>query len=365
MIAKRVLAQRLSGLTRRIRPSRRDPDSAHVWMDGRPMVSFASNDYLGLGADSLPLRGDGGASASRLLGAEMTGLLAFESSFAQWLGYESAAMFPSGYQANVGVLSSILTPSDIVFVDKSSHASLWDGIRLSGATVIRFPHQQLEALARRLQAHRHRGEMGVVVVESLYSMEGDWTDLHAVVQLATSYDCVVVVDEAHSLGIVGPDGRGWVAECGLQSGVDIWLGAFGKAWGSAGGMVATSGDWMEWMTTCNRAMVFSTAPFPSLVERNHAILNQMPMMGIRRQQLWDNAQLAGTQARSPIRSIPMGSVEEARAVSDRLWHQGMWVPMIQYPTVPKGRPQLRVSLSACHDPHEIITLMALVDSHDT
>lgn len=363
MIAKRLLAQRLAGLTRRVRPSYRDPDSAHLVVDGRPMVSFASNDYLGLGAEVVPVQGHAGASASRLLGADITRLLAFEAAFATWLGYEAAAMFPSGYQANVGVMSSIVTPQDIVFCDKSIHASLWDGIRLSGATVVRFPHQQLDVLAQRLHQHRHRGELAVVVVESLYSMEGDWTNISKVIELAQLHDCLVVVDEAHSLGIVGPEGRGWVAAGGWQSGVDIWLGAFGKAWGSAGGVVATSREWLEWMTTCNRAMVFSTAPSPILVARNEAILHQMPMMETRRQQLHHLSQLAGGKLGSPIIPIPMPSVNQARFLADSLWQTGMWVPMIQYPTVPKGRPQLRVSLSASHHPHEVLSLMALIQEH--
>ncbi|NDD66735.1 pyridoxal phosphate-dependent aminotransferase family protein [bacterium] len=169
----------------------------------------------------------------------------------------------------------------------------------------------------------------------------------------------VVVDEAHSLGIVGPEGRGWVAAHGLQSQVDIWLGAFGKAWGSAGGMVATSTDWMTWLQSTARSLMFSTAPFPGMVARNHEILTRMPHLDERRRQLLANSHLAGGSQGSPIVSLPQPSVAAAQALAARLWDHRLWVPVIQYPTVPHGRPRLRLSLSACHDPADIQRVMTL------
>lgn len=360
-----MLAQRLARLTRegsirRVRPSYPDLSHRGTVCGGVPCVSFASNDYLGLSTEC-PTREpvQGGATGSRLLSGAFPDLLSFESAFASWLGYDTALMGPSGYQVNVGVLSSVLTPDDVVFVDKSIHASLWDGIRLSGAQVVRFPHGQVEALAQRLREHRHKGQMAWLVVEALYSMDGDWAPLTDMVALAKTHGCGVVVDEAHSLGIVGPEGRGWVAAHGLQAHVDIWLGAFGKAWGSAGGIVATSTDWMTWLQSTARSLMFSTAPFPAMVQRNQAVLDHMPLLDERRRQLAINSQLAGGIQGAPIVSLPQTSVAKAQSLAARLWHHRLWVPVIQYPTVPRGRPRLRLSVSACHDPADIQRVMAL------
>jgi len=360
MLAQRLARLYNAGLIRQTRPSLPLPTRQETTYQGVPCVSFASNDYLGLGS-TWPSHAtvQGGATGSRLLSGAYPALGSFESAFASWLGYDAALMGPSGYQVNVGVLSSVLTADDVVFVDKSIHASLWDGIRLSGAQVVRFPHGQVDALAHRLRHHRHQGQLAFLVIEALYSMAGDWAPLADMVAVAKDHDCGVVVDEAHSLGIVGPEGRGWVAAHGLQDQVDIWLGAFGKAWGSAGGIVATSTDWMTWLQSTARPLMFSTAPFPGMVERNHAILSRMPELDGARHQLARNSQLAGGIEGSPIVSWPQPSVAHAQALATRLWAHRLWVPVIQYPTVPKGRPQLRLSLSACHDPADIQRVMAL------
>jgi 8-amino-7-oxononanoate synthase len=250
----RIGALKDAGLWRRPEPDESAPSAAGL-------VDARSNDYLGLAGRGVSRETTGpiGAGASRLVSGSHTEHRELEGELAEWLGFEDCLLFSSGYAANLGVISALAGPGEIVLSDALNHASIIDGCRLSRAEVVVLPHRDVGALERALEASR-----GVrwVVTESYFGMDGDSPDLVALRRICDAHEAALIVDEAHAIGVFGPEGRGLSAALGVTA--DVLVGGMGKALGIHGGFAACAGVYREWLWNRARSLVFSTAPSPLL-----------------------------------------------------------------------------------------------------
>jgi 8-amino-7-oxononanoate synthase len=328
-------------------------------------VNLCSNDYLGLANDprlkeSVRAAVDGaavvGATGSRLLSGNSREWQQLETDFAHFLGCEAALYFGSGYAANVGLLSCILRPGDFVFSDALNHASLIDGIRLSGATKIIYPHRDLESLERGLRENHDAPGAKVIVTESVFSMEGDVAAVGSLARLAGQYGAELVVDEAHAIGVCGPSGRGVVAEHGCGDDVLALVCTCGKALASAGAFVCGSRTLIDYLVNHARTLVFSTAMPPYMAGQIRAAVELARHADEKRAHLKGIADALRTALRaaaiefgtSTTQIVPvfLGSNGRALHVAAHLEAKGFGVRAIRPPTVPEGTARIRVSLTS-------------------
>jgi 8-amino-7-oxononanoate synthase len=351
--------------------SRVNPD-----LRGRAMLSFCSNDYLGLAshpalaaaAAETAARDGFGASASRLVAGDLPAHRALEAALAAFLDRPAALVFPTGYQTNLGALTALAGRDDLIVSDALNHASLVDGCRLSRARVAIYPHGDARA-AGRLLAAGNRFRRRLLVTESLFSMDGDAAPLGRLAEAAARTDSVLVVDEAHAFGVLGPGGRGLCAEAGVVPGVLI--GTLGKAAGAAGGFVAGSRALRDVLVNRARTFIFTTALPPPVAAAGAAAIALIagPEGDRRRASLAERARALATQLAErglrlppssdrfgPILPVVLGSEARALAVAAALVERGLFVPAIRPPTVPAGSSRLRVTLSAAHEPADIARL---------
>lgn len=340
------------------------PHDRSLRLDGREVLSFSSNDYLGLAAHpalraaaAQALEEDGlGAGASRLISGTQQMHREAEHALAQWLGRPATLLFSSGYAANVGALQTFLGRGDVVFSDSLNHASLIDGCRLSRAAIHPFRHRDTEHLAELLQSHRPAHRRALICSDALFSMDGDEARLHPLRALADEHDALLFVDEAHALGVLGPEGRGLCAEAGLEP--DILVGTLGKALGLAGAFVASSPAAIRLLENRARSFVFSTATPPFLARTLLTAIELCRTADEARATLLANARtLRGDLAelgfcvppgRSPIVPVVIGDDAATMALSERLLDAGVFVHGIRPPTVPPGTSRLRLTLMATH-----------------
>ena len=332
-------------------------------------IDLSSNDYLGLSADSrlreavtaaLAAGSPVGSTGSRLLSGNAQAWEDLEAELARFSGTEAALYFNSGYAANIGLLGSILTSDDVVFSDQFNHASIIDGIRVSGARKLIFPHLDLDFLEGALRAedesHNCSGRRGqkLIVVESLFSMEGDRAPVRELVSLARRYGAEIVFDEAHAVGALGPSGRGLVAAAGAESEVLAAVHTCGKALAGVGAFVACSDTLKQYLINRARTFIFSTALPPYIAAQMRAAISIVLAANDERSQLADlgshlRARLrhAGfNTGRSDSHIVPVMLGENGRAVevAGALCAQGFLVRAIRPPTVPEGTARLRLSL---------------------
>lgn len=343
-------------------------------IDGREVINFASNDYLGLAGDprlsraaAAELEDSGtGVGASRLITGNHRQHVLLERAVADWLQTGGVRLFNTGYAANVGVLTSLLRAGDVVFSDELNHASIIDGCRLSRADVVVIPHRDLAALEAGLTA-RH-GRRRIVVSESLFSMDGDLADIEAIAALCKRYDAAFVLDEAHAVGALGPEGRGLAADLGIVP--DVVLGTFGKALGSFGAFAATTPAIADLLWNRARTLVFSTGLPPSVPAASRAALEVVRGADgdQRRRTLASHARRlralvsrAGGALPSAIVPIVLGGEQAAMQCMERLLAGGLFVQGIRPPTVPIGTARLRVGLSAAHSVPQIELLGRALD----
>jgi len=344
-----------------------------ITLDGVEVLNLSSNDYLSLAGDRRLVRAaqaalDGagtGASGSRLITGTSRAHVALEEAVADWMQRPGVRLFNSGYAANLGVLTTLLRPGDVVFSDELNHASIIDGCRLSRAEIAVYPHADLAALEARLRSARARRKL--VVTESLFSMDGDVVDLAAMAALCRRHDAALVVDEAHAVGVHGPEGRGLAAAAGIEP--DVVVGTFGKAFGSAGAFAASSRPIAELLWNRARSFVFSTALPASVPAATHAALEIVRgAEGLeRRKALSANARrfralvpVAGGAADSAIAPILVGDDREVMRLSRQLLEQRVFVQGIRPPTVPPGTARLRVSLAAGHTESQLVRAAGLL-----
>ena len=342
-------------------------------------VDFASNDYLGLSHDSR-LRdemkryienGAIGSPASRLLRGNHPEHERVEEGFARFKRTEAALLFTSGFQANVGMLTGLIGRHDRVYSDELNHASLIDGLRLTRAQRIIFPHLDLGFLEDRLRLRYADGKT-FVVVESLFSMDGDIAPLDQISELCDRYDALLLVDEAHATGVFGDTGSGLIEAFGIDDRVLATTSTCGKAFGLAGAFVSSSRVVIDYLVNHARSFIYTTAPLPILacgIGRVLEILKSEPERRTRIMRISRNIRirLAGagfrvSQQDSPIVSVPMQDRHQALDVSQRLHKQGYDVRALRPPTVPVGTSRLRISLHANHTEQQVDGLVkAIID----
>jgi 8-amino-7-oxononanoate synthase len=330
-----------------------------------PRVNFCSNDYLGLANDprlkqavleAVASSEAVGSTGSRLLSGNAPQWEDIESEFARFARTETALYFGSGYVANVGLLGSLLQAGDTVFSDVLNHASLIDGIRLSGAEKIIYPHRDLEFLGRALRDRANGSGARVIVTESVFSMEGDIAPIAALLELARKYGAELVIDEAHATGVCGPQGRGIAADLGVESEMLAIVHTCGKALASAGAFVCAGRELKEYLINRARTFIFSTAMPPYLAGQIHAALALACAAESERKHLCDIASAlrqglaaagldCGTSA-THIVPLIFGGNEVTLHVARELQHRGFVVKAIRPPTVPPGTARLRLSLTA-------------------
>ena len=347
-------------------------------LDGK--IDFGSNDYLGLRSHSdviAALRENvfrsWGAGASPVLSGYTSFSADLESALAEFSQSESALVFSSGYACNVGTIACLAGAGDLILSDQLNHASLIDGCRLSKAQTVVYPHHDLDFVRAKLAQERHHYAKVLVITESIFSMDGDAARLVELVALAEQYDCGLVVDEAHAVGVYGANGGGLLEELNLQTRVLAKLGTLSKAIGCIGGYVAGPQAMVEYVVNHCRSYLFSTsAPGPSLAAASKA-LELLRGMHVERELLRQKAKAlrqslhrAGwsvVAGDSPIVPLIVGSEQRVLELSQLLWQAGMYVPGIRPPTVPEGTCRLRISLSARHSMDECQRLVAAISKH--
>lgn len=341
---------------------------ASVVFDGRKCVNLSSNDYLGIGsdasllaaflleagADSIAGRGMGGSSA-RLLSGNHQSYNLLERELADLYGNRTALVFNSGYHANLGVCASLADRNDVFLADKLCHASLIDGMRLSGAELIRYRHLDTDHLDSLLKKHRASYRNAFIVTESVFSMDGDIPDLQRIARLKRDNDATLVLDEAHAVGVFGAKGTGIASERDLLGDIDVLVGTFGKALGSYGAFVVCDEPVRDFLINKARSFIFTTALPPAVVNWSRTALAKAVGMDHERGHL---AQLSGkfrealraagaqTGGETQIVPVHIGDSGRAIAVARHLQEAGYLVLPIRPPTVPPGTARLRLSLTA-------------------
>ncbi len=360
------------------------PQQPEIEEGGKKRISFASNDYLGLAtepalkeaAKAAIDRYGVGSGAARLISGSLAPHAELEDAIAHFKGTEAALAFSSGYATALGTLGALCGEEDVIILDKLSHASLIDGARLSRATVRVFPHNHLGKLESHLEwaAVNHPDARVIIVTEAVFSMDGDRALLAEIVALKKRFGAMLLVDEAHAVGVLGRNGRGLADALRLEGEVDIQMGTLGKALGVAGGYIAGSRRLIELLVNRARSFVYSTAPPPCIAAAACAAIAFMQSDAgeKRREQLWENLacfggempQLfsEGRKIQSAIIPLILGDNGRALEAADRLAERGFYVPAIRHPTVPRDAARLRITLSARHTSQQIAALCSVLRS---
>lgn len=350
-------------------------DGRHVVIDGKRLLDFASNDYLGLAAhpairEALTKSAEKwgvGATAAHLLGGHREEHESLEHTLAEWTGRERALLFSTGYMANLGVLGALLGDGDVCVQDRLNHASLIDGARLSGAELKRYPHNDVDGAARQMRTRADKPAL--LASEGVFSMDGDRAPLRELAALCRDQAATLLIDDAHGIGVFGDHGAGSVSAAGLnQRDVPVLMATLGKAVGVGGAFVAGSAALIDGLIQHARSYIYTTAMPTPLAAAISASVQLIRSDGEPRRHVHANVkrfrEAAGERgiellpSDSPIQPVMIGSSECALEISQRLQHAGFYVPAIRPPTVPTGRARLRVTLSAAHAPSDIDRLIA-------
>ena len=349
-----------------------------VQIVGQQLANFSSNDYLGLANDPMLRKAAAaaiaefgvGAGASRLVSGTQSPHVRLEAALANWKGTQAALTFSSGYAAAVGTIPALVGKEDVVILDKLCHASLIDGAKLSGAALRVFPHNHFGKLESHLEwARRERPDGRVLIVtEAVFSMDGDRAPLRALAGLKKRFGALLLLDEAHSVGVIGANGRGLAAEENLTRAVDVQMGTLSKALGVSGGYICGSHSLVEWLVNRARSFIFSTAPPPAFAAAATAAVEFLRSEAgeQRRLLLWDRIELLREVCPevsppivmplpngSAIHLLQVGDEQTAVDLSRSLQAEGFLVPAIRYPTVAKGAARLRITVTAAHTEAQI------------
>lgn len=349
--------------------------NGRIMREGRSLLDFSSNDYLGLATHPLlserarawTARYGAGSGASRLVTGTGEAVLALEARVAAFKGKEAALVFASGWQANAATIPALLAamPGAAVFADRLIHASMHAG--LAGTRQHRFRHNDLSHLEELLATKGREAPARLILTESVFSMDGDVADLPALAALARAHDAILFVDEAHATGVLGAGGRGLAAQV---PGIDVVMGTFSKALGGFGAYVAGSRALIDWLTNAATGFVFSTAPPPAVFGAIDAALDLVPGMDAERAHLVALADrlraglatLGIDHGASASQIVPamIGAEHDAMALAARLEAKGLLAAAIRPPTVPPGTSRLRIALRAGHDEGDIDVLVEAI-----
>jgi len=365
-LAKEIEGLKEQGLYNRIRTIG-SAQGARLVVDGRDVLNFCSNNYLGLAnhpkiveaaREATKKYGVGPAAVRSIAGT--TGLhVELEKRLAKFKGAQDVITFQSGFAANLGTIAALVGKEDVIFSDRLNHASIIDGCRLSGAKIIAYEHNDPAALEAAIQEAEGSYRRALIVTDGVFSMDGDIAPLPALYEVAKKHDILFMVDDAHGEGVLGKGGRGIVDHFGLHGKVDIEVGTMSKAFGVVGGIVAGDRIIIEWLRQRGRPFLFSsavTAPDAAaclaavdLLEESTALVDK----------LWDNAGYFKAEMKklgfdtgvseTPITPVMLGEAPLAQQFSRELFEEGVFAMALGFPTVPKGRARIRVMISASHD----------------
>lgn len=382
-LTQQLLAIRQAGLYRELRQIGTG-QGPHIKLGNQTFLNFASNDYLGLAnhpalktaAIKAIERFGTGSGASRLMSGSVAPHHELEDALAAFKGTEAALSFSSGYAAAIGTICALLGPEDVIVLDKLVHACIVDAAKLSRAKIRVFKHNDLNSLETILKwacgkscksKSLNRRAKILVVTESVFSMDGDCAPLPEIVEAKDRYGAWLMVDEAHATGVYGPTGAGLIQQLGLSNRIEIQLATLGKALGSAGGAICGRRKLIELLVNRARSFIYSTAPVPAAAAAATAAIQlvQSETGAQLRSILWENvrlfkstAQVAYPEAPSHIVPIHVGTETGAVQLSATLFERGYYIPAIRFPTVPRGKARLRISLTAAHTADEVRSLSA-------
>jgi glycine C-acetyltransferase len=338
---------------------------AHATFDQRSVVNLSSNNYLGLtthprlcAAAGAALEKYGvGSGSVRTIAGTMELHVELEHRLAEFKKVEAVVVFQSGFTANAGTVSAILTKEDVVISDELNHASIIDGCRLSRAAIKVFPHKDADA-ARRIINGLPAGQRKLLITDGVFSMDGDLGPLPALCDVAEETGCIMMVDDAHASGVFGANGRGTIDHFGVHGRVDVQVGTLSKAFGSLGGYVAGSRNLVDFLQHRARPFLFSTSHPPSVTAACIAALDVLADQPEIIERLWVNTRFfkAGLEglgfdtglSESPITPVITGDSARANALSDRLFQEGVFAQAIAFPTVAKDRARVRTIVTATH-----------------
>jgi 8-amino-7-oxononanoate synthase len=376
-IAEESAAWSARGLTRTL-SARGATTPGRFICNGREILNFGSNDYLGLASDERLIEAAGiaakaygwGAGASPLVSGWTDAHKALVDEIRSFEQTEAAMLFPTGYAANLGTIAALVGKEDVVYSDRLNHACLIDGARLSGATVRVYPHADAGRLGGSLERDAGCFRRRLIVTDGVFSMDGDLGPIDKLVELAEHFDSMLMVDEAHGTGVFGADGRGACSAVGVSERVPIKVGTLSKALGSIGGFVAGSDRLIRWLTNHARSQIYSTALPPAAVAAAQTAIEIVRKEPWRREHVHAlsgrvraalrDAGLDVGMSTGPIVPVIVGDVDKTMALSGRLLETCMFAPAIRPPTVPEGTARLRVSLSAAHTEADADRLIAAI-----
>lgn len=364
------------GLWRELR-TMASPPGPEMTVNGRRVLQFAGNDYLGLAADGrlataaadAARRWGTGSAASRLVAGTSKPVAQLERRLAELKGTEAALVLPTGYMANLAVVSSLVGPGDAVFADRLCHASILDAVTLSRARLVTFRHNDAASLVEKLRRRRRRAfRHRLIVTESVFSMDGDLAPLADLGAVAREHDAMFIVDEAHATGVFGATGAGLAEAQGLGAeGITATVGTLSKALGGLGGFVAASRGVIDLIVNRGRPFIFTTGIPPAQAAVALAALDVVRDEPERRTRLLGSARelrdrlaamgLKIGASESQIIPIIVGQAQQAVAASRALWDRGIFVPAIRPPSVRRGMSRLRISLSCAHTPEHVERLV--------
>ena len=347
------------------------PQGAWLVVDGKKVLNFCSNNYLGLAnhprivkaAQQAMAKYGVGPGAVRTIAGTMEMHVKLDQRLAAFKGVESAITFQSGFTANLGTIPALVGKQDVIFSDELNHASIIDGCRLSGAKIIRYAHCDVVDLEAQLKEHREDFERALVVTDGVFSMDGDIAPLDEIYAVTRNYDAILMVDDAHGEGVLGRGGRGIVDHFDLHGKVDVEVGTMSKAFGVVGGVVAGNAKVIEWLHQRGRPFLFSSA---MTVPDVAACLEAVDMLEESTElvdKLWDNAKYFKAEMKSlgfdtgksatPITPVMLGEAKLAQDFSRALYEAGVFGMAIGFPTVPRGKARIRVMLSAAHEKDDL------------
>jgi 8-amino-7-oxononanoate synthase len=349
---------------------------AVVKLEGRSVINFASNDYLGLAGDDRLIQAvveatkefGTGSTGSRLLSGHRQLHRDLERSIASLKQTEDALVFSSGYLANLGTITALVGQRDLILSDRYNHSSLKNGAKLSGAKVIEYNHCDIQDLQGKLEQYRQEYRRCLIITDSVFSMDGDLCPLPELVSIAEAFDCMLLVDEAHATGVMGKTGAGCVEYFNCTGKSIVQIGTLSKALGSLGGYVAASEMTIDFLRNRASSWIYTTALSPADTAAALAAINIVRTEPQRRQKLWQNVELLKQQlsisaiktlpSESPIICLELETAAKALLTAKKLKEAGIFAPAIRPPTVPTSR--LRLSLMATHEPKHIQKLVDFV-----
>jgi len=369
-VDEELQALRDAGLYNNIR-TLGSPQGAWLVVDGKKVLNFCSNNYLGLAnhprlAEAAKKAIDQmgvGPGAVRTIAGTMDLHVQLDERLAKFKGVDSAITFQSGFTANLGTIPALVGKEDAIFSDELNHASIIDGSRLSGAKIIRYNHADPAHLEEQLKAHRHEYRRAMVVTDGVFSMDGDIAPLDKIYEVTEKYDVILMVDDAHGEGVMGKGGRGIVDHFELNGKVDVEIGTLSKAFGVVGGVAAGNPKVVEWLHQRGRPFLFSSAMTVPDVAACLAAVDLLEESTELVDRLWSNANLFKTEMRqmgfdtgksvTPITPVMLGEAKLAQDFSKALYEEGIFGMAIGFPTVPRGTARIRVMISAAHSKDDL------------